>query len=109
MSLKSANIIKGINMTIVLSVTALNTSPPFRFRNTFFNIAKDSYRTGHLQRRRRSAGRLVRASRYLQQVVTELGLDRPFYAIHIGAEYDLVEFRHHHAGTEFAQVATLLT
>jgi hypothetical protein len=39
MSLKNANVIKGIIMTIVLSVTALNTSPPFRFRNTFFNIA----------------------------------------------------------------------
>ena len=40
----------------------------------------------------------------LQQMVTELGLDRTVYLMQGAAEYHCIEFLDHLAGTEFSQI-----
>ena len=50
---------------------------------------------------------LFRAGSDFQQVVAELGPDRTLQGIHVGAEHDPIELRHHHARAETAQVSAL--
>jgi len=47
----------------------------------------------------------LRAARDLDQVIAELSFHRPLHFAHGSAEHDRIEFVHHLAGPEFAELA----